>query len=243
MLLLLCFLNILEDSVIYLMYFSIFHWPCEQTILWLQLLIFCFISVSSKWLLDRPVFADGCYYGFETNVEQLYGARLSVSTAVSICFTDSRCKLVLIEQQGKIFFIQAESNIPPLADIFSMIITNWWSLWAAALLISKCIFSEEGKVRFFSKFTLACFALSLKIALVLIFSPPWRETGNYYYCLHSFVIIFCKNIYFKNMTCLENVCFFHLTTANSHPREAVTMPWSFPRSINQPNCLFWVYFP
>lgn len=115
MLLLLDFLNILEDSVFYLMYFSMFHSPCEQAILWLQLLI-CFISVSPKRLLDRSVFADGCYYGFETNVEQLYGARLSVSTAVSICFTDSHCKLVLIQQQGKIFFIQVESNTLPLTE-------------------------------------------------------------------------------------------------------------------------------
>lgn len=118
---LLYFLNILEVSVFffYLMYFSIFHPPCEQTILWLQLLIFFyFILVSSKWLLDRSVFTDGSYYGFETNVEQLYGAWLSVSTAVSICFTNSDCKLVLIQQQGKIFFIQADGNIPPLTDFF-----------------------------------------------------------------------------------------------------------------------------
>jgi len=64
------------------------------------------------------VFTDGSYYGFETNVEQLYGAWLSVSTAVSICFTNSDCKLVLIQQQGKIFFIQADGNIPPLTDFF-----------------------------------------------------------------------------------------------------------------------------
>ncbi|POI35972.1 hypothetical protein CIB84_000277, partial [Bambusicola thoracicus] len=49
------------------------RWRLEEL-----LIFFYFISVSSKWLLDRPMFADGSYYGFETNVEQLYGAWLSV---------------------------------------------------------------------------------------------------------------------------------------------------------------------
>lgn len=63
--------------------------------------------MPSQWLLDRSVFANGSYYGFKTNVEQLHGTWLSVSRDVKICFTNS--DYVLVDSEiGKSIFMFAE---------------------------------------------------------------------------------------------------------------------------------------